>query len=137
MQDRRSDKHGPLLDEEMEHEARSITEGAPVEARADEAREKEPPDVDEPVPDERVQGDRGMTGEGTLDPDEAESRAELARWVQPSVFPADRQTLAESARDLEAPEPVLAALARLPDGVTFANIQAVWAELGGSIEERR
>lgn len=136
MEERRSDKHGPMLDDELDHEAESFTNGAPVESRSEEAREKEGPSVGEPTPDARITGDRGLSNDHGLSPDEAERRAELARWVQPAAFPADREQLLASARDLEAPEPVLATLARLPEDVEFANIQAVWVELGGSWEER-
>lgn len=135
-QDRRSDKHSPRVDEELDHETDPITRGSPVEARAEEEHEKEPPSTEEPTPDARLRGDREPNDDGHLDVDEREGRADLARWLQPSAFPADRARLLESARETEAPESVLGELARLPDGVEFANVQAVWAELGGDTEER-
>jgi hypothetical protein len=56
--ERGSDKHGPQLDDEMDRETRSMTQGSPIEARADESRMKEPPGDDEPVPQEIVDRDR-------------------------------------------------------------------------------
>ena len=50
--ERGSDKHAPRVDEEMERETRSMTQGSPIEARAEESRMKEPPAEDEPTPQE-------------------------------------------------------------------------------------
>lgn len=52
--ERGSDKHAPRVDDEMERETRSMTQGAPVEARAEESRMKEPSDDGEPEPEEIV-----------------------------------------------------------------------------------
>jgi hypothetical protein len=45
--ERGSDKHGPRLDDQMEHDVRPLLQGAPVEARATEAREQEGPGEDD------------------------------------------------------------------------------------------
>ena len=45
--ERKSDKHGPRVDEEMEHEVRSMEQGAPVPSRVEEHRETEPVDQEE------------------------------------------------------------------------------------------
>jgi hypothetical protein len=47
---RGSDKHAPRVDDEMERETRSMTQGSPIEARVQESRIKEPLD-DDPEPD--------------------------------------------------------------------------------------
>lgn len=52
--ERGSDKHGPRLDDEMARETRSLTDGAPIEARSDESRMKEPPGDDEPMPEQII-----------------------------------------------------------------------------------
>jgi hypothetical protein len=52
--DRGSDKHSPRLDDEMDHETSSMTQGSPIEARADEARKKEPAGDEEPTPEEVI-----------------------------------------------------------------------------------
>ena len=41
--ERGSDKHGPRVDEELDHETRSLRQGAPVESRVEEHREQEGP----------------------------------------------------------------------------------------------
>ena len=56
--ERGSDKHAPRIDEEMERETRSMTQGSPIESRADEARAKEPPGDGEPTPEEIVDDGR-------------------------------------------------------------------------------
>jgi hypothetical protein len=36
--ERGSDKHGPRVDDELDHETRSLRQGAPVESRVEEHR---------------------------------------------------------------------------------------------------
>lgn len=50
--ERGSDKHAPRVDDEMEQETRSMTQGSPVEARSEESRMKEPPSDEEAAPEE-------------------------------------------------------------------------------------
>jgi len=45
--ERGSDKHGPLVDEEMKEEVRPIEQGAPVPSRVEDEREIEPVDLDD------------------------------------------------------------------------------------------
>jgi hypothetical protein len=131
--ERGSDKHAPRVDEELVHEVEPLERGAPLEPRVEEFREQEPAGDDEPVVDARLTGGRSA---GPMDADELEARSELARSVEPSTFPADRQALLESARRNHAPQPVLDRLARLPEGRTFENVEAVWLALGGGVERR-
>jgi len=70
-----------------------------------------------------------------MEPEDVEGRSELARWVQPSVFPADRQALLDSAAETGAPDHVTALLGKLPDGRPFENVQDVWRTLGGGTED--
>jgi hypothetical protein len=56
--ERRSDKHNPRLDDEMERETESITRGSPIEARVEESREKEGPGDGEPASQPRIDRDR-------------------------------------------------------------------------------
>lgn len=133
--ERGSDKHNPRLDEQLDHDTRSLRQGSPVEARAREDREQEGPAEGEPGPDARIAGgDRGWRG-SALDMDEVEARSDLARHLQPSVFPGDRDALVASARERHAPAWVVEQLRRLPDG-EFVNLEAVWEALGGRGEAR-
>ena len=108
--------------------------GAPVEPRVEESREQEASADDEPETDARLMGGRSA---GSMDADELEARSELARSISPSVFPADRDTLLDSAVRNHAAQPVLDRLARLPAGRAFENAEAVWQALGGGTERRR
>lgn len=135
--ERGSDKHGPRLDDQMEHDVRPLLQGAPVEARATEAREQEGPGEDDVVPDSRLSGDRGLTDEDVaLRDDEIEERTDLARHLEGSVFPADRDALVASARRRHAPDALIDRLSRLPDG-TYTHTEAVWEALGGRPEPGR
>jgi hypothetical protein len=136
MIDRGSDKSGPRIDEERARDTESMERGAPVPSRAEEFREVEGAGDDEPAPDARLSGDRGMVPEDQLGPDELEARSELARHLDPSVFPVDREGLLQTAIENNAPASVMDRLADLPEDVTFENVQMVWESLGGSVEER-
>jgi hypothetical protein len=129
--ERGSDKHGPRVDEALEHDVRPLEQGAPVEPRVEEFREQEPAGDEEPVVDELRAGGRTRAA---MNPDELDARSELARSISPSVFPADRRALLDSARQNQAGQPVLDRLATLPQDQTFENVQAVWLALGGGIE---
>jgi Protein of unknown function (DUF2795) len=129
----RGDRHGPRIDEELARETEALERGSPVEPRVEEFREQEPSADDEPETDARLMGGRSA---GSMDLDELEARSELARSISPSVFPADRDALLDSAIRNHATQPVLDRLARLPAGRTFENPEAVWRALGGGIERR-
>lgn len=134
--ERASDKHGPRLDEQLKHDTQSMVRGSPVEARAEEGREQEGPGEGDPTPDSRLRGGR-LQGDATWPTDDQlEARAELARHLEPSVFPADREELAASARRQHAPAWILESLTALPDG-SFDTTEAVWEALGGSREANR
>jgi Protein of unknown function (DUF2795) len=132
--ERGSDKHGPRLDEELAHETRSIQQGSPVESRVEEHREQEGPGEGQPTPDARLTGGRATAG--SLDLDDAETRADIARFLTPSTFPADRETLVADAEGNHAPEEVLERIRALPAGRAYENVQDVWVTLGGTVEHR-
>jgi len=130
--ERGSDKHSPRVDEELDHETRSLQQGAPVESRVEEFREQEGPGEDQPTPESRLS--EGRTG--SLDLDDAEARSDIARYLDPSAFPADRDGLVASAQANNAPDAVLERLQALPDGRTYQGMPDVWAALGGTVEHR-
>jgi len=132
--ERESAKHSPRIDEQMEHETEAMTRGAPVEPRVEEFREQEAAGDGEPTPDARLAGGReAPTG---LSHDEVAGRSELARFLEPSAFPGDREALRRAASEEQAPPEILALVDRLPDG-TFENVQQVWEAAGGAVEEQR
>jgi hypothetical protein len=132
--ERGSDKHSPRLDEELDHETRSLQQGAPVESRVEEHREQESPGDGQPTPDARLTGGRATAA--SLDLDDAETRADIARFLTPSTFPADRERLVADAEGNQAPDEVLERLRALPAGRTYENVQDVWGALGGTVEHR-
>ena len=135
--ERGSDKHAARLDEQLEHDVRSMLQGAPVESRASEAREQEGAGEDDVSPDARLTGDRGLTDEDvSLRDDEIEERSDLARHLEGSVFPATRDALVASARRMHAPEGLVDRLSQLPDR-TYSHTESVWEALGGRKEPRR
>ena len=76
--ERGSDKHSPRIDDGLAHDTRPLTQGAPMESRADEARQQEGAADDEPTTDALLTGDLhpGQRQDDLLDHDEAEARAE-------------------------------------------------------------
>ena len=134
--ERGSDKMGSRIDDELAQETESLQRGAPVSSRAEEFREQEGPGDDEPTPDARLAGDRDLTPEDSLTPDEVEARSEIARHLEPSAFPADRAALLDAAREQDATGGVIAALESLPPDRRFENVQQVWEALGGRTEKR-
>jgi hypothetical protein len=130
--ERGSDKHSPRVDEELDHETRSLQQGAPIESRVEEFREQEGPGEDQPTPEPRLT--EGRTG--SLDLDDAEARSDIARYLDPSAFPADREGLVANAEANNAPGAVLERLQALPAGRTYEAMPDVWAALGGTVEHR-
>ncbi len=137
--ERGSSKHGPRLDEEMEHEVRGMLQGKPGSGgRIEEWHDPEPSGEDQPtaagLPD--PEDDRpGGTPSG-ISAEQTERRARFATYLNRSLFPADRDTLRTAAREAQAPDDVLAVIDRLPDG-TFPNPAEAWAAAGGGIEQQR
>ena len=131
--ERGSNKHGPRLDEQMQHE---VSGGLPG-GRVEEWRDAEPPGEDQPNPSwtptsyERAGAPPGMT------PEEVEQRSRLGRYIPTSALPGDRDALLAGAGELHAPDDILAELGRLPDGPTYRTVNEIWAELGHHNEQRR
>ncbi len=116
--ERGSDKIPSRIDEELDQATESLRRGSPVSSRAEDFREQEGSGEDEPDTDSRL----------NVGPSEA--RGDLARHLQPSVFPADRARLLESAREMHAPESMLELIEQVPDGREYSNVQEVWEALG-------
>ena len=64
--ERGSDEHGPLVDDELKRETRSMEQGAPVSSRVEPHREVEPidDDVEEDREDEDAEEEQEQTEEG-------------------------------------------------------------------------
>ncbi|HVE94700.1 MAG TPA: hypothetical protein VNB24_07240 [Acidimicrobiales bacterium] len=64
------------------------------------------------------------------DPSAVQTRSELAKCIEPSIFPAERDALID-ALPLDAPDWARSLLEALPAGETFANVEEIWEAVGG------
>ncbi|GAA0809673.1 DUF2795 domain-containing protein [Spirilliplanes yamanashiensis] len=119
--ERGNTKHGPRLDGEMEKEVRGVVQGT-AGGRAEEWKEAEPAGEDQP-PATIHGGESGAQ----------EELSRLGRHIGPSALPGDREALLASARTLGAPDDVLAALDRLPEGTTYDTVVEIWDALGQQV----
>jgi hypothetical protein len=126
------DKHGAIRDDVIKREA--AVELGGLEAFLEDRRESEPDGHGEPV-DLALENEAVGGAPGGMTPAEVAARAELARSLQPSVFPAARQRLVESATELRATDRVVRALGDLPRERVYRNVQEVWHGLGGGSED--
>jgi hypothetical protein len=123
----RSTQHGRRIDEAMEAEVEGLIRGAPVDARAREDLEQEPTEHDTvPLPDPADETEHR----------EVLERSDLARFLRPSSFPADVDTLLAVAREEYAPDEVIEQLEALPRERVYAVFGEVWAALGHESEHR-
>ncbi|HEX3005044.1 MAG TPA: DUF2795 domain-containing protein [Angustibacter sp.] len=137
MSQQQSGPVGPREDEELKHETRGLEQGG-HSTHAEEWREPEPAGEDQPTGDEHVVPE--WLEQGTppgMTPDDVEERSQLARFLDPSVFPADRDALVESAQRNEAPDVVVDRLRQLPADQQFHTTQDVARAAGLGTEERR
>lgn len=132
---RESTKHGPLQDDVLKTETEPLRQGGNSRSEdwrqpEEERGESEPPTA-APANDPHA---NGGTPPG-MDAADVRGRSELARSLQPAVFPADRDRLLQSADETGAPDWVLEALRGLPEGQDYENMQALWRALGGGTED--
>ena len=70
-----------------------------------------------------------------MTPADVERRADIARWLPPHKFPADRDTLLAFVQHEGAPDEVADAIASLPARRKFATIGELVRALGIPYEE--
>jgi Protein of unknown function (DUF2795) len=127
MEQRANSKHGARLDDELERETEDLTRsGQP--SRTQEWREPEPIEDDQLhlalPPDHEPGGPAGMTAA------DAERRSDIARYLPPRAFPADRGALLSYLVRASAPDDIDDAIRRLPDGRRFRSVGEVVRALG-------
>jgi hypothetical protein len=127
--DRESNKHSPRVDEQLSAEVRGIVQGV-AGSRAEEWKMPEPSGEDQPEVTAVPDGDYGLGEPDGVGNAEAERFSRFASYLGLSAFPGDRAALLKSAGDLDAPDDVVEALRRLPDGTTYQNVAEVWTTLG-------
>jgi hypothetical protein len=128
--DRGSSKHSPRVDDQMADEVRGTVSGV-AGGRAEEWKTAEPSGEDQPdvslVPDE----DYGRGEPAGVGNAESEQLSRFGSYIGRSALPGDRAALERSARDLDAPDDVLARLATLPDDATYDTVVQVWNATNG------
>jgi hypothetical protein len=130
-----TDKHGRLLDEELQHETRGLVQGG-RSSRAEEWRDPEPAGEDQPTGDRIYPENRRGNPEGMTQTD-VDERSDIARSLGTSAFPGTREELVAIAADNEATDHVLSLLRSLPADQTFENVQDVATALGLHVETHR
>ena len=133
--ERRSNVHNPRLDDELAHEAESLTRAAPTEARVDPSRTMEDAGDGKPIPEALISAGAGPDDPMVLGHDEVRARSELAIHLLPSRFPMTRDEVVDCATAQQAPADLLAFLDGLPVG-RYENVEQVWESLGGRREQR-
>jgi hypothetical protein len=113
-----SDKHGPATDEAIKNPR--VEQAFGYKARARPVEDDDAAVMDEIVPRPDV------TVAAAPDPDAVRDRSELASFLNPSAFPADREELLRIADENDAPEWVRSALRELPPQTRFATSEEVW-----------
>lgn len=126
---RGSNKHGPILDDQLAQEAESYTQGTGT-TRSGEWREAEPAGEDQPEPTLIPEGARPAGAPPPLTGEDLEQRSRLGRFIPRSLLPAGRSALIDGARESGAPEDVVAELRRLPPEREFATVYEIWDALG-------
>src|SRR3954453_11119332 len=76
---------------------------------------------------------RGSAPSG-MTADEREQRSRLGRHLPRTAFPGEPEALVEAAREMNAPEDIIASLHSLPPG-KYQTVAEVYAALLGSTEE--
>ena len=133
MSTQRETKHGVHRDDALKKEAEHLEPGR--EAHQQEWRQPESLDLSDT---ESAQMATGGTPRGTppgMSVADVEGRSELARWLQPAVFPAQPHRLMRSARETGAPDHILELIGRLPADRRYSTVQDMWRDLGGGRED--
>ncbi len=127
MEQRANSKHSRRLDDELERETEDLTRSGRPSHTA-EWREPEPVEGDHlhlDVPRDHEPGaPHGMTAA------DAERRSDIARYLPPPAFPADRDRLLAYLGRESAPDDIGDAIRNLPPGRQFRTVGEVVRALG-------
>jgi|SRR4051812_23975300 hypothetical protein len=123
--ERGSDKHSARVDDQLAGEVRGTVEGV-AGGRAEEWKMAEPSGEDQPDTTIAPDGGYGRGEPNGVGNAEAERLSRFGSYIGLSALPGERDALIRSARDLAAPDDVMDALNRLPEGTTFHTVVEVW-----------
>jgi hypothetical protein len=134
--DQGSNKTGAAHDDQLKKEMQAELR-ANRALRVAETYEPEPSGEDQPLVGRNPNGTlTGGTPDG-MTPRDVAVRSELARHLERSVYPADRDTLLETLRRHQAPDALVDLVSGLPTGEKYVNLQSVVTALGLGAENRR
>jgi hypothetical protein len=122
--ERGSTKHGPGSDDRIKQRTEPLERGTPGGGRVEEDR----------VEESWAEGEQPLGDHVAAD--DADRRADIARYLRRDIFPAERDLLVDGARVMNAPRAVVASLELLPQGRAFENVEQIWEALGGERERR-
>ncbi|HEV2089015.1 MAG TPA: hypothetical protein VGR21_11955 [Cryptosporangiaceae bacterium] len=134
--EQQSNKHGPRMDEELQHETEGIVRSGHT-TRTEEWRDPEPPGDDQPdvdlAPNSTLVGGvpDGLTPQGVA------IRSELATYLGLSAYPIDKEGLRARLVEGNAPPRLVALAEFLPDDQTYANVGELSEALGLGAEDHR
>jgi hypothetical protein len=128
MSEQASGTHGPAEDDAIKRQDRDE-----LQAHGEEWPEPESSGEEEQTwaPEGRFAGT--LPGE---DWEAIELRSDLARHLDRTAFPADREHLAETLTAHQADQRLLDLVSSLPDGATFASLGELLQALGLPVEQR-
>ncbi|SIN42724.1 DUF2795 domain-containing protein [Micromonospora cremea] len=136
--ERGNSKHGPRIDEQMSQEVSGLVQGPGTGgSRVDESRVPEPAGEDQPEATTAPAGELRTGAPKGMSSQDVEQRSRLGRFITMSALPGDRETLVANARDNDAPDDIVRALERLPEGTRYQTVSEVWAALGNKNETTR
>src|SRR3954453_15133621 len=116
--DRGSDKHSPLVDDQLKHETEGLVR-AGRSTHAEEWKDAEPSGEDQPDADLAPAGTlHGGTPPGR-DAADVEGRAEVATYLGKDAYPMVREQVIDLVVERNAPARVLDLVRRLPAGKPF------------------
>ena len=134
--ERGSDKHSPMVDEQLKHETEGLVRGS-RSTHAEEWKDPEPSGEDQPDADRAPDATlHGGTPAGMTD-DDVEGRAELASYLGKDAYPMVREQVINLLIDRHAPDRVVDLSRQLPSGREFHNVREIWEAVGGQVETER
>lgn len=134
--ERGSEKHSARMDDAMAGEVAGVVSSG-HQTHAEEFLQAEPSGEDQPDVDLAAETTlQGAVPDG-MSAEDVERRSRLATYLPRSSFPMVREMVIDTAEGQEAPDDVLADLARLPAGREFASVGEVFTVLGGHEEAHR
>jgi hypothetical protein len=129
--ERGSNPIGPRKDDELKHELEGYLRSG-RHTHVEEGNDPEPPADDDvrvdpggPVPPPGAQREQARA-----DAERQSLRLELARHLEPSVFPADRRKVLDTLQAHHAPDALLDFVRGLADSGTYANVTELVADGG-------